>query len=161
MVAVMTDRIYPDEPCYGLQEGPEWRVINEQGTQAKRWVQKVWVIRGDRKARYESDIGPASDWPDATPIIYASVGDDTVAELQWLAERDRRDDKWAKRRRELLSESTLIKDILRQEEAKMQMFANRSVFGDAVSVQRVDFPSQFIQRKAKEKRNERRSRNRV
>lgn len=160
MVAVITDRIYGDEPCWGLQEIPEWRV-SPTGEKEKRWVQKVWVIRGDRKARYETDIGPASDWPDATPIIYASVGTDTVAELQFLAERDRRDDKWAKRRRELQAESTLISDILRQEEMKIQMKQNRSQIGPAITVQRDDYPSQFIERKAKEQINDRRNRNQI
>lgn len=144
---VVADRIFPDEPCYGLMEAAEYG----------RWIQRLWVIRGDRKAKYETDFGPASDWPDATPIVYASVGDDTVAELQWLAERDRHDDKWAKHRRELQSESTLIADILRQEEAKIQHRQNRSVIGPAITTQRSEFPREFIAGKQKERRNARRT----
>ena len=140
---VVADRIYPDEPCYGLQEGPVHG----------RWVQKLWVIRGDRKAKYETDFGPASNWPDATPFVYMSVGDDTVAELQHLAEMDRRDDKWAKHRRELQAESTLIADILRQEEAKIQGRQNRSVIGPVITAQRNDFPREFVAGKQKERRN--------
>jgi hypothetical protein len=118
-----------------------------------RWIQRLWVIRGDRKAKYETDIGPASDFPDATPIIYISDGDDTVAELQYLAEMDRRNDKWAKRRREMQSESTLIADILRQEERKIAERQNRSVFGPHHSVQRIDYPREAVKAKQKERRN--------
>jgi hypothetical protein len=120
-----------------------------------RWIQRLWVIRGDRKAKYETDIGPASDFPDATPIIYISDGDDTVAELQYLAEMDRRNDKWAKRRREMQSESTLIADILRQEERKIAERQNRSVFGPYHSVQRIDYPREAVKAKQKERRNDR------
>lgn len=142
---VVADRIFPAEPCYGLME------TRESG----RWIQRLWVIRGDRKAKYETDIGPASDFPDATPIIYISDGDDTVAELQYLAEMDRRNDKWAKRRREMQSESTLIADILRQEERKIAERQNRSVFGPHHSVQRIDYPREAVKAKQKERRNDR------
>jgi hypothetical protein len=142
---VVADRIYPDEPCYGLMETSE----------AGRWRQRLWVIRGDRKAKYETDIGPVSDFPDATPIIYISDGDDTVAELQYLAEMDRRNDKWAKRRREMQSESTLIADILRQEERKIAERQNRSVFGPHYSAQRIDYPREAVKAKQKERRNDR------
>lgn len=142
---VVADRIFPDEPCYGLME------TRESG----RWIQRLWVIRGDRKAKYETDIGPVSDFPDATPLIYISDGDDTVAELQYLAEMDRRNDKWAKRRREMQSESTLIADILRQEERKIAERQNRSVFGPHHSAQRIDYPREAVKAKQKERRNDR------
>ncbi|KKK94026.1 hypothetical protein LCGC14_2687000 [marine sediment metagenome] len=145
MVSVIAHRVLKDEPCWGLAEAIE----------NGRIIQKLWVIRGDRKARYTTDFGPASDYPDFTPIIYASVGDDTVAQLQECAERDRHDNKWAKRRRELQSESTLIADILRQEERKIQERQNRSVFGPLQSTQRTDYPREAIQSRAKEMRNDR------
>ncbi len=140
---VVADRIFPDEPCWGLAEGPEHG----------RWIQKIWVIRGDRKAKYMTDFGPVSDFPDATPTVYASVGTDTVAQLQECAERDRHDDKWAKRRRELQSESTLIADILGQAEQKIAMRANRSVIGPHQTTQRIDFPREAVKERQKERRN--------
>ncbi len=140
MVSVMADRVFPDEECWGLAEGPI----------GGRWIQKIWVIRGDRKARYETDLGPASDFPDATPIVYASVGTDTVAQLQECAERDRHDDKWAKRRKEMQSESTLIADILRQAEQKIAMRANRSVYGPHHSAQRIDYPREAVKERKRE-----------
>ena len=146
---VVASRVFPDEACYGLTEGPE----------NGRWVQKVFVVRGDRKAKYITDFGPASDFPHAAQIIYPSFGENTVAELQALAERDRHDDKWYKRRKELQSESTLISDILRQEEQLLKVRRNQSHFGPTVSTQRDDYPSVAVARQFKEKRNGRRSRN--
>jgi len=143
MVSVIADRIFPGEGCHGLAETIE----------GGRVIQKLWVIRGDRKARYTTDMGSASDYPDFTPIIYASVGTDTVAQLQECAERDRHDDKWAKRRREMQSESTLIADILKQEERKIAERANRSILGPHHTVQRIDYPREAIKSRAKEMRN--------
>ena len=131
--------VYPDEPCWGLWEGPK----------NGRWVQRVFVIRGDAIAKYETDYGPISKWPDATEIMYPSFGENSVAQLQEMAERDRHSDKWAKRGRERLAESTLIQDILRQEEALLNVRANRSIIGPAITVQRNDFPRGAV----KEKRN--------
>ena len=147
---IATDRIYKDEPCHGLMEGPELRVVHPNGGQERRWIQRLWVIRGDRKAKFETDFGPASDWPDATPIIYPSFGENTVGQLQWLAERDRHSDKWAKRRREMQAESTLIADILKQEEILLEVRRNRSHFGPGVSIQRIDFPREAAKRRFKE-----------
>ena len=120
-----------------------------EGPRNGRWTQRVYVIRGDAIAEWSKDYGPISRWPDATEIMYPSFGENSVAQLQEMAERDRHSDKWAKRGRERLAESTLIKDILRQEEALLNVRANRSVIGPAITVQRNDFPRGAV----KEKRN--------
>ena len=140
---IVTDRIHKDEPCHGLWEGPK----------NGRWMQRVFVIRGDTIAKWTRDYGPITKWPDATEIFYPSFGENSVAQLQELAERDRHSDKWAKRGRERLAASTLIPDILRQEEQLIHVKANRSQFGPGVSVQRNDFPREAANRKLKEKRN--------
>ncbi len=130
-----------DEPCHGLWEGPK----------GGRWVQRVFVVRGDAIAKFETDYGPVTDWPDATEIMYPSFGENSVGQLQELAERDRHSDKWVKRRREQLAGSTLISDILRQEETLIDVKANRSHFGPGVSVQRNDFPREAANRKLRRK----------
>ena len=135
--------IHPDESCYSLREGPR----------NGRWVQRVYVVRGDAIAEWSKDYGPVADWPDATEVIYPSFGENSVGQLQELAERDRHSDKWAKRRREMQAESTLIPDILRQEETLLEVRHNRSHFGPGASVQRNDFPREAV----KEGRNARRS----
>jgi hypothetical protein len=147
---IVTTRIHPDEPCYSIHEGPR----------NGRWVQRVYVVRGDAIAEWTHDYGPVSDFPDATETIYGSDGDDSIAQLQELAERDRHSDKWAKRRREMQAESTLIPDSLKQEEELLDVVRNRSHFGPGMSVQRNDFPHEAVISKHKEKRNARKSRNR-
>ena len=142
---IVTDRIHKDEPCYGLWEGPK----------RGRWVQRVFVIRGDAIAKFETDLGPLSFWPDATETIYPSFGENSVGQLQEMAERDRYSDWGAKHRRRVAAESTLIPDILRDEEIKLDVIANRSNFGPGVSVQRNDFPREATNNKLKEKRNAR------
>ena len=115
-------------------------------------------MRGDTIAKFETDYGPITKWPDATETIYPSFGENSVGQLQELAERDRHSDKWAKYRKELQEGSTLISDILRQEEELLDVVANRSKFGPGVSTQRNDFPREAVQGKYKEKRNARRTR---
>lgn len=140
---IVTRRVHPDEPCWGLWEGPK----------KGRWLQRVFVIRGDAIAKWTKDYGSITKWPDASEIFYPSFGENSVGQLQELAERDRHSDKWAKRGRERLAESTLIPDILRQEEILKDVKANRSHFGPGISVQRNDFPREAANRKLKEKRN--------
>ena len=133
--------VHKDEGCYGLFEGPR------QG----RWVQVIRVVRGDRLAHYTLDLGPAEAYDGVTPLLMPSYGDDTVGQLQAHAEKNRHDTYWAKRREEMLAESTLIPDILRQEEQLLQVKANRSAFGPGRSVQRNVYPRQAVDRKLKEK----------
>src|SRR3990167_7436523 len=158
LMHVVTDRVLGDEPCWGLREGPELRTVSPNGGQEMRWIQKVFVIRGDRKAKFETDFGPASNFSHATPVIYPSFGENTVAQLREMAERDRHSDKWYRRGEEMRAESTLIADILRQEEVLLEVRRNRSQFGPGVSVQRVDFPREAAERQFKEKRDDARSR---
>ncbi len=135
--------VHSDEPCWGLWEGPK----------RGRWIQRVFVIRDDAVAKYEVDLGSLEFWPDATEIMYPSFGENSVGQLQEMAEADRHSDKWAKHRQRVAAESTLIPDILRDEEIKLDVIANRSNFGPGVSVQRNDFPREATNNKLKEKRN--------
>ncbi len=137
----ITRRVHPDEPCHGLHQ----RVRNG------RLIEQIFVVRGDAIAKFETDYGPASGFPDFTETIYPSFGENSVGQLQEMAERDRHSDKWAKRGKESLAESTLIPGILRQEEALLDVRANRSIFGPGISVQRNDFPREAVINK--EKRN--------
>lgn len=142
---IVTSRVHPDEPCWGLWEGPK----------NGRWIQRVFVIRGDAIAKFETDYGPMTKWPDAIETIYPSFGENSVGQLQEMAEHDRHSDKWAKRGRERLAESTLIPDILRDQETLLDVRANRSHFGPGISVQRNDFPREAVINKFKEERNAR------
>jgi len=143
MVAIITNRIYPDEPCYGLFEGAEHG----------RWIQKVFVNRNDSIARWQKDYGPEELYERVVPILIPSFGENTVAQLQELAEKNRHDTYWANRRDEMLAESTLIKDhmdLLEQETANL---LNKTVLGPRVRVQRNANNRQSIQRYLKERIN--------
>lgn len=120
---IFTPIVHPDEPCYGLWEG------EENG----RWLQKIFVVRGDAIARYMKDYGPASDYERVMPIIIPNDGDDSVAALQYLAEKNRHDDYWAKRREEMLASSTLISDVMTGIDKKRE---KGSKFGPFANIQR-------------------------
>jgi hypothetical protein len=76
---------------------------------------------------------------------------DTVAQLQEHAEKNRHDNYWAKRRRELLADSTLVSDALTNLEMERELLRNRSHLGPRLSVQRNDVPREAIQSKFKER----------
>ena len=133
-MTLTTDFVYPDEPCYGLFEGPLMRTVGKG--QDYRWCQVVRVIRGDRKAEYLTDMGPAENFELVTPVMMPSFGENTVAQLQDRADRNRHDTYWQERAKQQQAESTLIADHIRQFEQIHEVIRNRSIFGPAVTVQR-------------------------
>lgn len=147
---IVTDRIFPDEPSYGISEMPRLRKMDD-GSEQWRWVQQVYVVRGDAIAKYETDYGPAERFVRIQPFAMPSFGDDSVAQLQEFAEKNRHDDYWAKRSDEMLAESTLIRDHLNQVEIDKAEIRNRSVIGPAISVQRNDYSQERLRRIIKER----------
>jgi hypothetical protein len=109
----------------------------------------VKVVRDDRLAEFTTDFGPAQDFEHIPPLFIPSFGDDTVAQLQEMAEHHRLDLRWVKRREEMLAESTLISDILRQTEENREWIANRSHFGAKVAVQRNVYDTNVVRRRLK------------
>ena len=95
------------------------------GSQAWRWVQTVFVVREDTIAAHTTDLGPAENFEGVIPLMMPSLGDDTVAELRAYAERNRADTYWSNRAKEMLAESTLVKDHLDQIE-RNRVFALRN-----------------------------------
>ncbi len=122
-------------PSHGLFEGP--RSIPGKG---KRWIQAIYVIRDDTIAEYTQDLGPVSDYERIQPMFIPGFGDDTVAQVQELAEKNRHDEYWANRVDEMLAESTLVKDHLQQLEQNREIVLNRSRFGLGGSTQRNGYP---------------------
>ena len=85
------------------------------GSTASRWVQTVFVVRGDTIAAHTTDYGPAENFQHVTPLMIWSTGeDDTVAQLREHAEKNRHDDYWQKRAAEQLAASTLMRDHAEQ-----------------------------------------------
>ena len=132
---IVTTCVFPDEPCHGLWEGPEI-VPGLNGSLQPHWLQKVFVIRSDAIAKYITDFGPALAFDGVTPLLIPSFGENSVAQLQEIAEKHRHNDYWTKRREEMLAESTLIEDAIRQHEQDREMIRQRSVLGPGINVQR-------------------------
>ena len=149
---LVTLYVVPDEPCYGLYEGPA-NIPQVNGSTLNRWVQDIIVIRDDAKAHYVSDLGPAEDYQNITPLLMPSFGENTVAQLQAFAEKNRDDDYWHKRAIELQASSTLIADHVRQVEIDHEVINNRSVFGPAISVARNEYSQTRLRRKLRDKIN--------
>ena len=147
---LVAESVLPTEGCWGLYEGPA--LLPLVGSTEHRWVQDVTVIRDDRKAHFVTDLGPASLFEYVTPIMIPSLGENTVQELQYLAEQNRHDFYWQKRAEEMLSESTMIRDVIRQEEEIHQVIRNRSMFGPEHTVQRNGYSQVSMERRLREKR---------
>ena len=140
---IVTNRVYPDEGCWGLFEGPR-TVHSFDGSSASHWVQAVYVIRGDAIAEYTTDYGPTTLFERTTPLIIPSFGENTVGQLQDHAAKNRQDHHWYNRSREMLAESTLIKDSLRILGQQREVLLNRTVIGPIITVQRNDTPREYI-----------------
>lgn len=85
------------------------------GSQSWRWVQTVFVTRGDTIAAHTTDYGPAEDFANVIPIHVLADGDeDTVALIRAYAEKNRHDTYWQERAKEQQANSTLIKDHIEQ-----------------------------------------------
>ena len=135
---IVTEYVHPDEPSWGLYEGP--RNVPRKG---RRWVQAVYVLRDDAIAEHLTDIGSADLFERIQPMILPSPdGCNTVAQLQEFAEKNRHDEYWADRVDEMLSESTLVEDHLRQLEQHRAIVANRSTFGPSGGHQRNGYARQ-------------------
>ncbi len=136
---IVTDRVFPDEGCWGLFEGPRM-VHSYDGSSSRHWIQAVYVIRGDAIAEYTLDFGPVSLYKRVIPLIIPSFGENTVAQLQDHADKNRHDHHWYNRSREMLAGSTLIKDAVNILEQQREVLNNRTVIGPAITVQRNDTP---------------------
>jgi len=112
-VKIETAFVHPDEPCHGLREEPRM-MPGPNGTQSWRWLQTVFVVRGDTIAAHTTDYGPAENFANVTPLMMPSFGDDTVAQLREHAEKNRHDTYWQQRAQEQREGSTLIRDHINQ-----------------------------------------------
>ena len=127
--------VHPDEPSWGLSLQPQIMAFPD-GSRRRRLVEKVKVVRDDALAEFVTDFGPAEDFEHIPPLLIPSFGDDSVAQLQEMAEHHRHDLRWAKRREEMVAESTMLKDILRRAEEARDWVARRSRFGPGGATRR-------------------------
>ena len=154
---IVTLYLDPEEPAYGLWEGFEVAPVPgaANGETAWRWLQKVFVVRGDTIAKYITDMGPAEDYELITPIFLPCHGTDTVGRLQYYAEKNRQDTYWQTRAKEQLEASTLISGLIEQEAKIHEIIRNRTTVGPYVTVQRNGYAHEETVRKYREKRRQR------
>ena len=111
---IETQFVHPDEWCHGLREEPRM-MPGPNGSQSWRWIQTVFIVRGDTIAAHTTDYGPAENFERVTPLFMWSPGDcDTVAQLREHAEKNRHDTYWHDRGAAQQAESTLIRDAIDQ-----------------------------------------------
>lgn len=143
----------PAEPCMGMQDYPH-KCSKDCGNRCRfkgKWVQRISVIRDGEKVWFQKVIGPISDYERVQPLVMPSFGDDTVAELQWWAEKNRNDTYWADRAEQMLGESTLITDHINQLEQLTYVRKNRSTLAPGLKSQRIGYPREEVSRRFKEK----------
>lgn len=134
---IITDYIHPDEPCHGMAEGPLTMPDPSGRGTRMRWVQRVFVIRGDAIAKYLWDIGPVEDYEhDTSPMMSPSFGENTVSQLQEGFERDRHNSRYIQRMREMQDESTLVQDVIDGIEQRYRQKTNKTVSGPKGMTQR-------------------------
>ena len=132
-LTVIAQEIHPDEPCYGLSE---MTLTGRDGKGLSRY-QLVYVIRNDREVPFVREIVGAD--LKTPPLRIISMGDDTVAQLQFMAEENRRNRKLEERIKEMQESSTLVKDSIELAEQIKLIKDNKTTFGagsTAATVQR-------------------------
>ncbi len=121
---IVTLAVFDDEPCYGMREEPRmWP--GPDGVMSLRWIQTMFVVRGDTIESFATDFGPAENFEDVIPLYMPSIGTDTVAQLREHGEKNRHDHYWSDRRKAMLAESTLISDHIAQVE-QVRTYAKRN-----------------------------------
>lgn len=123
---IITEKVHPQEVCYGMWQGPR----------GERWILKLWVLRGDAIARWEQDCGPASKYERIPEQVIPGDEETTVAEFLYEAERHRNDLFAWNHLQRVKAESTLVKDINEQREARREYIRNRSVNGPHFKIER-------------------------
>lgn len=137
---IVTTFLIPNEVCWGLWQGPE----------NGRWLEKLFVVRGDTIAKYVTDCGPASAFEGIPVEVVPGDEETTVAEFRYEAERHRHSTFARDHLARVAAESTLVADVRRNREARRQYIKNRSVFGPFHTVQRNIYPSSIAQRRIRE-----------
>jgi len=141
---IVTDFLLPNEVCMGMAQGPE----------GGRWIQKVFVVRGDTIAKHITDCGAAEMYERIPAQVIPGDDETTVAEFLYEAERHRHDLFAWNHLQRVKAESTLVKDINEQRQARREYIRNRSVFGPAFTIQRNIYPREHVWRKFRDERAE-------
>ena len=139
MIETTTHVLRDDEPCFGLS-------VKEDDDGHIR--SRLLVLRGDDLQMAVIDHGPSGEYAGMIPPMYvpSDEGENPVGLMLEMSERHRADLRWHKRAIEMREGSTLIRDILRQEEQLMLASRNLTVIGPHQTTQRNGHDSTAVKR---------------
>lgn len=138
MIETVGMLIDADEPSFGMSVGED-----EQG-----FYSRILVNRGDRLVSAEIRHGPDQEYAGKIPPMYvpSPEGENPVGLMLQLSEEHRHDLRWYNRTLELKASSTLIADVIRQDEEARYAIRNRSTFGPKVTRMRNGYSHQTLER---------------
>jgi hypothetical protein len=120
------------------------------------FVTRLKVIRGDDFLDVTINHGPnpmfASKIP---PLFMAPQGAETVGFMREMSDAHRRDLRYYRMAVEQIEASTLISDVVRQEEEALSVIKNESTFGPHITKQRDGHNHEQVVRDFMDKRAER------
>ena len=128
MIETTTHVLRDDEPCYGLSVREE-----DDG-----FVTRLAIMRGDELQTCVIHHGPDPEYSGKIPPLFvpSTEGENPVGLMLDMSERHRHDLRYWKLAQEYKGESTLIKDVLEQDEKALLQIRNASTLGPYVSAQR-------------------------
>lgn len=115
-----------NERCWQVRESSHTSKDNP----GMRWVQRVWVVRGDSIAEFRKDMGPTWAYPFAKPFMFVSMNEYSVGEsleqANYLRESQPSDEE----------PHDLIRDWYMQLDEMRDLKAHRSRIGPWSKIQR-------------------------
>ena len=139
MIETTTHVLRDDEPCFGLS-------VKEDDDGHFR--SRLLVLRGDDIEMAIIDHGPVGEYAGKIPPLYvpSDSGENPVGFMLEMSESHRHDLRWHRRAIEMREGSTLIRDVLRQEEQLLLASKNLTVIGPHQTTQRNGHDSTAVKR---------------
>lgn len=139
VIETTTHILQNDEPCFGLS-------VREDDDGHFR--SRLLVLRGDDLQMAVVDHGEDPEYAGKIPPMYipSDEGENPVGLMLEMSERHRHDLRWYRRAIEMREGSTLIRDVLRQEEQLLLAAKNVTVIGPHQTTQRNGHDSTAVRR---------------
>jgi hypothetical protein len=144
MVETWSHILRPDEPTWGM----------EVAETPSGFMTRIRVLRGGVLVWAEINHGPNAEYSGKIPPLFVPSidGENKAGEMLQESENHRHDLRYWRRAKEMKEGSTLIRDVIRQEEEALEWVANRSVFGPALTKQRNGYSRDTTHREWNEER---------
>ena len=128
MIETTTHVVSNSEPCFGMS------VREENGD----FITRLAILRGDELQTCVIHHGPNEEYGGKIPPLFvpSTEGENPVGLMLEMSERHRADLRYYNMAMEMKGESTLINDVLEQDEKALLQIRNASTFGPHQSTQR-------------------------